>query len=108
MAIHIYNRQASASEMAVEIDRRGAAIERLEAERDTLRAALAAERAARIEAEGRAEQRREALDEAVEDMRRIASNIDHGISLKLVRIDLNAAANRARAAPSPSNPGDAA
>ena len=54
MAIHTYDRQASASEMAVEIDRRGAAIERLEAERDTLSAALAAERTARIEAEERA------------------------------------------------------
>lgn len=41
MTISTFERNATIAEMAVEIDRRGAVIERLEAERDTLTAALA-------------------------------------------------------------------
>ena len=41
MTISTFERSATIAEMAVEIDRRGAVIERLEAERDALKAALA-------------------------------------------------------------------
>ena len=40
MTISTFERSATIAEMAVEIDRRGAVIERLEAERDALKAAL--------------------------------------------------------------------
>lgn len=40
MTISTFERNATIAEMAVEIDRRGAVIERLEAERDALKAAL--------------------------------------------------------------------
>jgi hypothetical protein len=47
MTISTFERNATIAEMAVEIDRRGAVIERLEAERDTLTAALASSTAGR-------------------------------------------------------------
>ena len=51
MTISTFERNATIAEMAVEIDRRGAVIERLEAERDTLTAALAASTAREVTAE---------------------------------------------------------
>ena len=53
MAISTFERNATIAEMAVEIDRRGAAIERLEAAHNTLTAALAASEAKRKDAETR-------------------------------------------------------
>ena len=60
MTISTFERNATIAEMAVEIDRRGAVIERLEAERDTLTAALAASTA-----------REKAKDEEIERLRSI-------------------------------------
>lgn len=62
MPITTFERNASIAEMAVEMDRRGAVIERLEADIDTAARALSAEKAAREEADlKRAEQLREVV-----------------------------------------------
>lgn len=64
MTISTFERNATIAEMAVEIDRRGAVIERLEAERDTLTAALAASTA-----------REKAKDEEIEGLRKALTEI---------------------------------